>query len=86
MRSIFVILMLGLSLSFAACSEKKTDSDKIIDEFEKAGDKIGTSVNKGVRAVKDSTCDMYKSDAECAAQKAKHKVQNKIDEIEDKMQ
>ncbi|MFX3675860.1 MAG: hypothetical protein ACN6I6_02395 [bacterium] len=75
------IALLGASALYAA-----TDSDKIVDEFKEAGQKVGNKVKQGVRAVKDSTCELHSSKVECAAQKAKHKIQNTVEDVSEKLQ
>ena len=86
MRSILSVLLIMVGLVVVACSDKKTDSDKIVDEFKEAGEKMEHTMDKGVRAVKDGTCEMFDSEVECAAEKAKHKAQNAMDDAEEAVQ
>lgn len=65
MRSLLAILMTLFVV--AACTEKKTDSDKIVDEFKEAGEKVSETVSDGVDAVKDEACEMIDGKLECAA-------------------
>ena len=39
---------------------------------------------KAYRDVKDQTCEWINGKLECAAEKVKHKIQNKTDEMKDK--
>lgn len=58
---------------------------------ETTGEKVGEvasdtkkAVKKGVRNMKDATCEMVNGKMECAGKKLKHKAQNAGDEIGDK--
>lgn len=83
MRNLVSILFVLMSLGFVSCSDSndRTDSDKVVDEFKEAGKKMEHGVEKGARAVQEATCDMYDSDAECAAKKAKNDVEDTAEEF-----
>tara|TARA_R110000868_G_scaffold248282_16_gene504716 strand:- start:851 stop:1099 length:249 start_codon:yes stop_codon:yes gene_type:complete len=78
-------LLILIALLSATALYAETDSDKIVSEFEEAAETVGNKVKKGVRAVKDSTCELHSSKIECAAQKAKHKVQNTVEDVTEKL-
>jgi hypothetical protein len=40
-------------------------------------------MKKAGRKIKDETCEMVNGKMECAAKKAKHKVQNAVDDLKD---
>jgi hypothetical protein len=48
------------------------------------GRDISKSTKKGVRHVKDKTCEMVNGKMECAARKVGHKIGNGVDEVKDK--
>ena len=77
---LMLIALLGASALYAT-----TDSDKVVGEFEEAAEKVGNKVKQGVRAVKDSTCELHSTKVECAAQKAKHKIQNTVEDVSEKL-
>tara|TARA_R110000868_G_scaffold127493_7_gene335237 strand:+ start:13145 stop:13393 length:249 start_codon:yes stop_codon:yes gene_type:complete len=77
---LMLIAILGASALYAT-----TDSDKVVGEFEEAAEKVGNKVKQGVRAVKDSTCELHSSKVECAAEKAKHKVQTAVEDVTEEM-
>lgn len=52
------------------------------EQVQEVGQDAAKNTKKAWRATKDAVC--MKGDVECAAQKAKHKVQNAGDEISDK--
>lgn len=47
---------------------------------------VGTTAKKGVRDVKDKTCEMVNGKMECAAKKLGHKMNNASDKAADKME
>ncbi len=85
MRSPAIVLMLMMGLVSVGCSDYRTDSERVADEFEHAADRTGTAINKGARAVENTVCDLYDSEAECAAKRAKNEAANAKDDMEDKL-
>ncbi|MBC7420061.1 MAG: hypothetical protein H7328_04970 [Bdellovibrio sp.] len=54
------------------------------EKASEVGSDIKKSTKKGVRTVKDKTCEMINGKMECAAKKIGHKIQNGVDEVKDK--
>ena len=48
---------------------------------ETVGNDMKVSAKKGVRNIKDKTCEMINGKMECAAKKVGHKIQNATDEV-----
>lgn len=76
-----VILAAALAFSFGSVVHAETSIGKDVKE---ATQDAGKAVKKGVRKVKDETCEMVNGKMECAAKKVKHKIQNGVDEVKDK--
>lgn len=76
--SVALFLALG-SLGFSMTAHAETTTAEKVQEV---GQDVAKNTKKAWRATKDAVC--MKGDVECAAQKAKHKVQNAGDEISDK--
>lgn len=49
---------------FSSCASNETDSDKIVNEFKEAGQKVGSGLKKGATNVEESICDTFSSDPE----------------------
>ena len=57
--------------------------DTVAETANEVGNDSKRAVKKTARTVKDKTCEMINGKMECAAQKAKHAVQNGADKVED---
>lgn len=57
------ILML-LPLLFVGCAtnNNETDSDKVVNEFKKAGQKVGKGIETGVNNVRNGVCEFFNED------------------------
>ncbi len=58
-------------------------ADSVKEDVKEAAHDTGKAMKKAGRKVKDETCEMVNGKMECAAKKAKHKIQNAADEIKD---
>ena len=72
--SVFISVIAPLSLH-----AEYTTGEKVNE----AAQDTGKNMKQAGRAIKDAVC--MKGDAACAAQKAKHKMQNAGDEVSDKV-
>ena len=79
MKTLLSATLIAASLTLASVSFAETTVGEKVQEV---GQDASKNVKKGYRASKDAVC--MKGDVECAAQKAKHKMQNAGDEIGDK--
>jgi hypothetical protein len=77
-----VSLAAGLS-SFANAEETK--SEKAVEQTKEAGRDLKKNAKKTWRNTKDEACEMVNGKMECAGKKMKHKVQNGVDELKDKV-
>jgi len=53
---LFIVVLLGFG---CASQNKGTDSDKIVNEFKEAGQKVGKGIEKGVNNVKEGVCKFF---------------------------
>lgn len=85
-REILSTLMI-LGMAFAApIAHANDDKGTTMKEDIKEGARdVKKNVKKGARAVSDKTCEMVNGKMECAAKKLKHKAQNGMDEVKDKV-
>ncbi len=58
-------------------------AETVTEKVAEVGSDIKKSTKKGVRAVKDKTCEMVNGKMECAAKKVGNKVGNGVDEVKD---
>lgn len=70
--------LIGLMMSGRVLAD-----DSLKSKAKEAGNDTSRAAKKGVRAVKDKTCEMINGKMECAGQKVKHSIQNGADKIED---
>ncbi|MES2768546.1 MAG: hypothetical protein V4596_05305 [Bdellovibrionota bacterium] len=82
MKTLLTTIFLAASLIMTGVSLKSFAETTTTEKVQEVGQDTAKVAKKGVRATKDAVC--MKGDVECAAQKAKHKVQNAGDEIGDK--
>lgn len=54
------------------------------ESVQEAGRDAKKEVKKGARAVQDKTCEMVNGKMQCLGKKAKHKMENAVDEVKDK--
>lgn len=73
---LFTIALAGLTNFSFANESMKAKAKEVGNDTARAAKKAG-------RAVKDKTCEMINGKMECAAQKAKHGIQNAADKVED---
>ena len=66
-------LISALALSFGLTASVPSRADEPVKE---AVEKVKTVTKKGMRAVKDEACPLVDGKVQCAAKKAKHKVEN----------
>lgn len=60
-------------------------TQEVVDHAREIGQDTVKEVKSGVRKIQDETCELIDGKVECAAQKAKHKAQDAMDEAEDKL-
>lgn len=82
MKTLLTVTLLASSLIITGVPLKSFAETTTAEKVQEVGQDASKNVKKGYRATKDVVC--MKGDVECAAQKAKHKVQNAGDEIGDK--
>lgn len=82
MKSLLTATLLASSLVITGVSLNSHAETTTVERVQEVGQDASKNVKKGYRAAKDAVC--MKGDVECAAQSAKHKVQNVGDEIGDK--
>lgn len=90
MKNLVIVALMVLSFASTAFSEG-TVGQKVEGAAERTGEavhEVGSDTKKAVkktwRKAKDATCEMVNGKMECAAQKAKHTLQNAGDEVSDK--
>ena len=77
-----VMLASTLALGFASFSNaEETVKDKTVE----AGKDLKKNAKQAGRNVKDEACEMVNGKMECAGKKIKHKTQNAVDEVKDKV-
>ncbi len=82
MKKLLTSTLVATSLIITGVSLKSLAETTATEKVQEVGQDTAKVAKKGVRATKDAVC--MKGDVECAAQKAKHKMQNAGDEIGDK--
>ncbi len=70
-------------VSFAHAEETKTE--KATETVKETARDMKKGAKKAWRNTKDEACEMVNGKMECAGKKAKHKVQNGVDELKDKV-
>lgn len=73
----FLIFSGLIATGFAHATATETVKEAV-EDTKKGAKKLG-------RDAKDATCKMIKGKLECAGEKVKHKVQNGVDEVKDKV-
>ena len=71
----------GISTAWAETVGEKAAEAKA--DIKEAGQDAAKATRKGVRKAKDEVCEMINGKMECIAKKAKHKIQNGVDEVKD---
>lgn len=88
-RRLFGLVLLAAITSFigTGCNkqkeEVKQEYNEAKQEMQEAGRDIKRGAQKATREIKDESCEMVNGKMECAAQKAKHSMQNTSDKVED---
>ena len=72
----FALVAIVAAAGFAAHAE-----DSVKQDVKEAGHDAAVGMKKAGRKVKDETCEMVNGKMECAAKKAKHKVDNAVDDV-----
>lgn len=55
-----LVSFIFMALAVSACaSGNNTDSDKLINEFHKAGQRVGEGIEKGVNNVRKGVCNSF---------------------------
>lgn len=57
-------LVLSFFLLSACATKNESDSDKIVNEFKEAGQKVGSGLKKGAENIEESMCDTFSNDPE----------------------
>jgi hypothetical protein len=77
-----VVLASTFALGFASFSNaEETVKDKTVE----TGKDFKKNAKQAGRNVKDEACEMVNGKMECAGKKIKHKTQNAVDEVKDKV-
>lgn len=80
-------LFLAAVLAFSFMAGLSTAAAETVGEkASEVGHDMKKETKKAYRKVKDKTCEMVNGKMECAAKKVKHKVQNGMDEVSDKVE
>lgn len=79
MKNFFLLFVAFLGLVTIKVSAEET----VRQEIKETGSDLKRGTNKAVREVKDETCELVNGKMDCAAKKAKHSVQNGIENAED---
>lgn len=80
------LLSVSMLLGFASFSNAdETRTEKAVETTKEAGRDLKKNAKKAWRNTKDEACEMVNGKMECAGKKAKHKVQNGVDEVKDKV-
>lgn len=82
MKKLITTAFVAATLVITASPLKSFAETTVGEKVQEVGQDSAKNVKKGYRAAKDAVC--MKGDVECAAQKAKHKLQNAGDEVSDK--
>lgn len=67
MKCMFFVFLVGC----ATQEPPQSDSARLLNEFKRAGEKVGDGIKTGVDNVRDSTCEMFNGKLECTAKKIK---------------
>ena len=78
--SLIYLTALALAIPISFASGEQSTGEKVSAEAREAK----TAVKKTGRKIKDKTCEMVNGKLECAADKAKHGMQNAADKTSDK--
>ena len=71
------------SLSLADNAEWEAKKQKMEERTDEAASDMGRGIKKASRSIQDKACGMIDGKMECAAEKAKHSIQNGADNVED---
>ena len=82
LKSSFIALM-AVTLMGTYYANVSHADETMKEKTAEAGNDTKRAMRKGARKVKDETCKMMNGKMECAAKKAKHKMQNAGDKVED---
>ncbi|MGE3759369.1 MAG: hypothetical protein AB7H97_16520 [Pseudobdellovibrionaceae bacterium] len=77
-----VTMLFGIA-SFSNADESRTE--KAVESTKEAGRDLKKNTKKAWRNTKDEACEMVNGKMECAGKKVKHKIQNGVDEVKDKV-
>lgn len=75
-KTLLIVSSLIMASHAIANDSLKTKASEAMNDTKRGVQKAG-------RAVKDKTCEMINGKMECAAQKAKHSIQNTADSVKD---
>ncbi len=79
-----VLLSFSLMLGFASFSNAD-DNSSAGEKVQEKGHDLGKNAKQTWRKTKDEACEMINGKMECAGKKVKHKTQDGIDEVKDKV-
>lgn len=81
------LLSASLMIGYAGFANAKEGSkmDKAVESTKEAGRDLKKNTKQTVRDAKDEACELVNGKMECAGKKVKHKVQNGVDEVKDKV-
>ena len=77
----FVLFSALLVQATVFAEEDKSEAAK--QKMEEVGNDTSRGAKKAWRGAKDKTCEMVNGKMECAGKKAKHSIQNGVDNVED---
>ena len=80
--SICFVLFSALLVQATVFAEEDR-SEEAKEKMEEVGNDTARGGKKAWRGAKDKTCEMVNGKMECAGQKAKHSIQNGVDNVED---
>lgn len=82
-KFLMVSALCALSLSAFAGTDFEQKKEKAQEQTEETFNDMGRGLKKAGRSIKDETCELINGKMECAADKAKHSIQNGADNVED---
>lgn len=80
--SICFVLFSALLIQ-ATVSAEEDKSEEAKQKMEEVSNDTTRGAKEAWRGAKDKTCEMVNGKMECAGQKAKHSIQNGVDNVED---
>jgi hypothetical protein len=78
MKKINILFFALALMSIHACADETVE-----DKIKEAGNDTNRAVKKGVRTVKNKTCEYVDGKMKCAAQQVKQSMENVGDRVED---